>query len=655
MAKKTIYDILRELAGHGFPVQKASQNEPPKAEQSVAPSALFNTPSYRQIRDAIEKSYDFQAMKSFHKEYLIPFVDQHLAAFEGNMYLIHNYKNTKTPSKSYLAGLIAYLYSNETIFTMFLNWLPKNIRDSIMAIIWHGSLSPEELKVEHGFDVISPISQSYYYDPKAEIKEVGKMFFMLQSAQKISVYNSTQTKRKYYSKCSHGLTYPSPFLEILRTYLPAPILETVENPINTSIFNGEENLVSLFAYALTYIEQGKLEVTKTGKISIAQIVKMQKFLSLPEIFPTHQAKEWANLRATIWADWLALYVMEGYSYRKLEKDILQLSFKDLSKKLWRDFSNNLYDAISLMSHLKGAKPDIESRAIVNICNIIKKLPLNSWIDVQTLWEQETFKERVLIPMQWGYGSQLKIEGEGANILVGDANVKLLLERPFFYANLFAMAAMGWVELAFHTAPPKSTWAVENGLLTDYISYFEILSAIRITPLGAYAMGRSDVYEMKDEVEENVQLYENSLYIFYDGKNSALRSVIEQTARLVGKDLYKVDYESVLGDCSNYKQVQSKINVFQKLLSTNPPQIWKDFFSQLNQKSYELTAENNKYLIFSLPQNAELINTIAREPNLKKFILKAEGYMILIRKKDIGAVKKQLKSYGFLIDFLGTEQ
>lgn len=658
MAKKTIEDVLRELMGYA----KKEENKPPlkvDVPMPATPPAQINSPAYYKIKEDIDKYYDFQLLKKFHKDYLIPFVSQHKTAFTSNAYLLSVYEDAKSITKTNLAGLVAYLYSDETIFKLFLSWLPTDLQKSIEAIISRGTISPEELKVEFDFDIISPLGNSYHYDTKSEIKEIGKMFFALSSSAKSYAYYGYGQKAsgsKYYCKNSHALYYPTEMLRILRSYYPAPVITPIPTPpANTPTFQGEENLASLFAYALTYLDQGKMELTKTGIISVAQINKMFKFLRTPEIFPAHPDKSWAVLRTTIWAEWLALYALEGYFSKTLDKQVMLLSFKDLNKRLWKDYVAGIYDTMPLMDHLKGSRINTHARYMGQLSDFMKKLPADEWFDAKTLWDNAVYNQNFAIPVDMSYLNQLKAETEGySHIVVSTQNSKMLLELPLFYANMFVMAAMGWVELAFHTKPPKNTWAVESGLLKEYVSYFEILSAIRITPLGAYVMGKNNDYEAQAVAEENVVLDENSLYISYNGENPSLRSVIEQTARIIGKNLYKVDYESVLGDCANHKQVQSKINVFQKLLSANPPKIWKDFFSQLNQKSYEMKSENNQYLIFSLPQNQELINTIAREPNLKKYILKAEGYMILIRRKDIAIVKKQLKSYGFLIDFLGTE-
>jgi hypothetical protein len=663
MAKKTIQEILRELTGIGFDVKKGTQAQTATAKkQEVAQPVYKNTPAYNTVREAIERNYDVLSLKRFQKDYLIPFVDQHISALTTNPYLLTNYKETKSVVKATLVNLKAYLYADEAVFKLFLNWLPVEIRQSIEAVIWRGGISPEEMKAEFNFDVITPLQKKnyYYYEPKGEIKEIGTTFFVLNtlSRQEIGYYygNAPQPSNKYYCKFSHQLTYPSAMLAVLRTYLPTPTLATTQIPENTPIFQGEDNISSLFNYAITYMEQGKLELTKAGNISAAQITKFQKFLNLPEIFPAHTDKLLANMRTKIWAEWLGNYILDGYGNRAdLDKNILQYSFQDLSRKLWKDFPKFCY-TMSFMTHLKGNGQSMTLRYHEAVCKIVQKLPLNSWIDIKTLFENETFAQSLPMPIDPTYLNYLKAENGEQHIVVGTPNSKILLEKPVFYAAMASMAGMGWLDLTFQEGliPPKSIWAIENGLATDYISYFEVLSAIRITPLGAYTMGMTNTYTLQEIEEELPQLDENSLYIFYNGKNASLRAIIQQTARLVGKDLYKVDYESVLGDCANYKQVQSKINIFKKLLSANPPKVWKDFFQQLNQKSYEFKVQNDEYFVFSLPQNTELINTIAREPNLKKYILKAEGYMILIRKKDLNNVKKQLKSYGFLVDFLGIE-
>ena len=106
----------------------------------------------------------------------------------------------------------------------------------------------------------------------------------------------------------------------------------------------------------------------------------------------------------------------------------------------------------------------------------------------------------------------------------------------------------------------------------------------------------------------------------------------------------------MGGCKNISEVKSKINVFKQLLADNPPQIWKDFFAEVQKKSYQINNRNEEFKIFTLPDNKELLRIIAGDDFLKKYIIKAEQWLILIRPEDVSKVKTHLKKRGYLIEF-----
>jgi hypothetical protein len=56
----------------------------------------------------------------------------------------------------------------------------------------------------------------------------------------------------------------------------------------------------------------------------------------------------------------------------------------------------------------------------------------------------------------------------------------------------------------------------------------------------------------------------------------------------------------LGGCKNLTEVKSKISVFKQLLADNPPQVWKDFFAEIQKKPYQINNRNEMKNSKSLP-------------------------------------------------------
>ncbi len=618
----------------------------------------LDTHIYKKIQKSLESSNEYVLMKTFHKNFFIPFINQHSSLFSEQRFpFLRQHYEIKSITKLILSQLHAYLYADKDIFLAYMEWIPPHFKKAMQIIIEQGEIHVNELKEACGYDPISYNTTNGYNSDKAEVREEIRMLFLHKACQKNYSYNTPTASKneKYITRFSHVFTLHPEILHEVRMYLPRPVcalLNPITLPENTQVFQSEENLFTLLDYSITYIEQGKLELTKTGKISIPQIAKMQKFLGISEFFPTVHDKELAGLRTNMWANLLCTYVMPNFSHNTLDKNMLQLEPIALAKKLLLGYISTHIKSQHFMLHLNGSI-GIETSYQASVWEFFKKLNQGEWIHIDNIWHSIVYDNSLPTPTNMYDAQYMSIKTAKHYLNVNYANYTVLIEKPIFYSNLFILASLGMIDLALDEIK-DSQWAEDNNLLEKYITPLDGLVAIRLTALGAFMLGKNTAYTVDKVEDENVQLDENSLYIFYNGNNQPLRSIIQQTARSAGTNLYKVDYETVLGDCANHKQVQSKINIFQKLLSNNPPKIWKDFFQSLQQKSYQLKDENDNFRVFRLPQNPELINLIAREASLKKYILKAEGYMVLIRRQDVSNVKKQLKNYGFLVDFLTSE-
>jgi len=222
----------------------------------------------------------------------------------------------------------------------------------------------------------------------------------------------------------------------------------------------------------------------------------------------------------------------------------------------------------------------------------------------------------------------------------------LITEPLVLGTFFLFATFGLVDIAYdQPVNPKA-----EKFNKKYISVYDGLKYVRLTPLGAYLCGLSPNYEVTVKTDHQILLDEQNLFISYQGDNKPLTSILSKIARKAGEHLYKVDYETLLADCQTQKEVVGKINIFKQLISTDLPPNWQKFFDSLEQKSFTLESQENEFKVFQLPEDKELIRLVASDAFLKKNIIKAEMYFIIIPKSDVSKVKNYLKKFGFLIDF-----
>jgi hypothetical protein len=232
--------------------------------------------------------------------------------------------------------------------------------------------------------------------------------------------------------------------------------------------------------------------------------------------------------------------------------------------------------------------------------------------------------------------------------IGFGQYQSLIIEPLIRGALFLFASFGLLDLAYDEPRYPAAARFDR----TYLSVFDGLKYVRLTTLGAYVCDLLPVFQAPEAQNDEVLLNENCLFISYRGNNRSLQLVLEKIGRRAGsnENLYKVDYETLLGDCNTEKEIASKINLFKQLLSNNPPRLWKDFFAALQKRSYQLPSMESDYKVFKLPEDRELIRMFASDEFLKKHIIKAEMYYVLIPKGSVAKVKNYLKKFGFLVDF-----
>ncbi|MFH0997880.1 MAG: hypothetical protein V1844_20630 [Pseudomonadota bacterium] len=340
------------------------------------------------------------------------------------------------------------------------------------------------------------------------------------------------------------------------------------------------------------------------------------------------------------------------------------------KQVFDDFFKEVaayssYRLNRLLFHLKGVhnldggyheqshrKNELNVRT--SLRNLLRALQPGQWYSVQKLLDychyreidldivDRSFASRYLsVDIQYddGYRSGSYRTAEIATSIYQEA-----LLYPFFKGFMFLLAAFGVVDVAYNY--PKNERIQKKEM--DYLSVFDGLQYIRLTPLGAYVADLTKDYAFKDETESaNLVLDDKRLLITLDGKDRLKAMVLGQLADKISENCYKVSCGSFLKACDTQEDIEGKIRLFRNKVSAKPPRIWEDFLNGILDKIDPLIPEP-ALLVFRLKEQPELIELMARDEILQKYILKAESYHVLISAPNLSKVKKRLEAFGYFM-------
>ncbi|MCP4403683.1 MAG: hypothetical protein GY801_41055, partial [bacterium] len=344
---------------------------------------------------------------------------------------------------------------------------------------------------------------------------------------------------------------------------------------------------------------------------------------------------------------------------KLERDPLAL-LRELFQKFFSTASDKKQKRLAdFLYHLKGggyyeydyAKRETHVKS--SLLTLLKALTPSKWYSLDGLLKYGFYRDLYLYVIQPDrYGSELYFSkshggayGGYERTYVRRENYTQVVTAPFLKTTFFLFAAFGLLDLAYNL--PENPEIQERN--KAYLSPFDGLRYVRLTPLGAYAIGLQKSYKATvHEESANVALDDKRLILTLEGQDPLKQMVLEKMADKISNTCYKVNYQSFLKECATRKDIKQKIEMFRDLVSETPPPVWQDFLQDVQNKINPLVKQS-KLTAFRLQESKELIALFAQDEVLKKYVLKAEGFHVLIEQKDISKIKKRLEEFGYFID------
>jgi len=547
----------------------------------------------------------------------------------------------KTYTKDTLVRLCAVPFANKAIFLKFRDSLVENVRKLFDALIWVDKMHQDEIKEKLGFYVYSEDRKTHWNNYVTTTVTLLKEFHL---------FVNVNTSGWYSAKTEYILSLPQPLRKILHEYYDRPasanFIPLKIQPSNKYIYNtGERDIQTELSLLIAYSGQGQIAVTGKGRPSLSTIGKMQKKLNLQEFFPQAKDKPLKHLRSMLLAG-LTVTIMP----KQVQIDIAAM----IKEGIFSSNYTSRFESFPIIAHYIKGIGYLDSNEIFSIENVmiqlLKQLPANEWISYENV---ETYLRYNVIDIKpvSEYTSSNKLYFEYSDTefkyysdrhYIKTATYRKAIVEPFVKGSMFLFAAFGLLEIAYDEPDVEA-------LGRSAFSPYDKLAYLKLTPLGYYVAGNTNVYVPPKGVHgSEIKLSEDSLTIIIDSNDEVSGALIEPYAERVSPSRYQTDFRLFLKDCRSKKELDTKIKLFQQFISNDLPPNWTQFFNDLRQK-IDPFDEVEEMKIFKIPSdNNALIRIIAKDAMLKKLIIKAEGYHILVPKDNVSKFKKRLQEFGYFI-------
>lgn len=530
--------------------------------------------------------------------------------------------------------------NNTDNFTLLYETLPAKEKKLFQYVLYHHYITEEQARKILDRKVITERT-FYFWDDKREPVGNLKAWYNVERAK--SSY-SKYTKGNYLEL--KGKTYfkflPIFYQEKMKVPMHKKLSE--EELKGLSVYSGE-NAIFMNLPILSSLYASKQIAFGRSKVTTAAVKKSAKMLNIKEFFPDGD-KDTSTLAASLLINSYSLY----YSYHNKRKKNQPEPHEEL-----RDiFLENLFDDETLipllLPNISGFRKSMfEASNCYNLFEQIQETLVRysdkEWMDVNQFCflvrvnseEAEEFYQ----PFYVGDLNKVNLFNQYSKHDIYLENFYHEFTQPLIKSFLYLMAVMGMVEIAYSPVQTEDKEA---------ISCFDGLRYVRLTNLGKFALFLTNKYvRTKEEDVTYFELDTESLIIKSLVDNNPYESILDNMAEHISKKLYKVTAESFLKDCNAKKDIENRIGLFKDYVCENPPANWKAFFKQMTDRCSPMIKPKKQYKLLQLPaDNKELQRIVLSDPNIRKYILKAEDYHILVEQDSYKKFCDIMKRYGYLL-------
>lgn len=536
----------------------------------------------------------------------------------------------------------ASLFFNEDNFHLFLETLPDNVRAIWIAAADKIFLSEKEANELLGEECVI---DTHRWHQVGECNTLGEGIFKITSSERFD-YSDNNT---YY------LTFKSYWLRELTYRCSHHTLkdcQTAVLPDKLTVFNAEADLFQEIPILNNLRESGMLTLGRTHFFT----AKLRKALDKARInnFNLNE-KSTKYYEETLRSYYLIItylltcertydHVINSASPLQLIQLCVKYVFDHTSKfcKLFlphitcidRDYDYSHRNTNRLMRSFERSLLTLKSSMWVSIEQVLYQ--------TRCFFDHKTYVSILIQEPTSYYNIGFKLRDKNADEPIKYDEIITRVTYQSIKSVLLAMASWGIIEIAYD----PTTTANGPSYLTDALRY------VRLTNLGKYVLGEAKSYQLPATIVNTCKDFElnaDRLLIKVLNPNSKGSFALEKIATPITSQLYRTDFSVFLKDCNTKDDIKKKIDLFKKYIANEPPQIWADFFNAMLERSNALKKVKTSYITRSIDaKDKELQDIIMHDPNIKQYILRAEGYVVLIEQAHLNDVNNILKTYGYTI-------
>ena len=555
-------------------------------------------------------------------------------------------KENKPKKATMVEQLENVLESKESIAFLFES-IPPQLREVLTELTWNGAQKLNDLEKKLGFELTEKKRRKPKFSYECERTD---------HTPKPEFHWVVYEEHRGYSYHEQiiTVTLPPAIAAALKKgmpkpkgYHPEPLTELPDNLLN---YRCDDQLAEDFRVVADYISRGHLQFNKNETIKKPCIRAIAGLTSGGEFFPNEKSStKLPFLRHELLVNLIAFC---GPSLR----DAMLEESPD-PDKLLRLLCDTLFEHPEwfheiVLTHIKTKGwENYSQKAATNLRELFSTLPPGEWISGANLENIAHYRDINIDPMP-SVRCQVTIDRASASydyytrIDVDQTNGVELLNIPLIQGTAFLLAALGWAEIAYTLPPRHAMWQRSSEI---FLTPYDGLYALRLTPAGTYALGIENELQLKTSNHARAEIILNPQRLTATCRNIdpiTEMSLLEFMEK-ISNGCYRMTRQTLLRGCSAQNDIEQRVVDFRRHIAKEIPPFWETFFESAIQSAIALKAQP-RYTVYELNDNPELRRLFLTDPILREKTLKVEGIRIAIKKADLAAVARRLSALGYLM-------
>lgn len=444
------------------------------------------------------------------------------------------------------------------------------------------------------------------------------------------------------------LTMPKSIRPILSPYIspePLPII-TVDNyepGTGEKIYSTLSEVEPLYPVMHTLYLNGNLEMGRT-KVTATTIKRVSRQLTFSEFFPESPEKNLKNLAATLATSVFCLYSIQSVNGRKVIPNPPHVVARRIVSFIRNSSEHTLtFFAGLILSKVYPAMfvtPNF-STALKQYFTALSTYAAEKWLlfeSIENHMRNSKDFPSLLFPVNPGQTSNFSVRNDYTGKFIAPFTIISQFTLPVFQLITGALASLGILEMVY-TTPSREATSVLGGI-----------KAVRLTPLGRYALGLTEDYDSAGDAKGPMFEFDTDRLIMMTlGDNNPYETILRDYLVPVGEHRFSASAEKFLEGCITPNDLDRKISNFRLLVGDTITPVWTGFLDDLLHKCAHITSPSLQLVAYQIDSSdRELVGILTSDARLRELTVAAEGFMLLVKKENLAAFKERMRKYGYLV-------